>query len=143
MVVLLEEKPMHDSSEPGVMQMSPYGTQQKLKSIEEACERLDFEAIVELATSTGGLLTDELRRKACAYLVLFICGTSLTVEKGRYYWAAWTGIATKISCREHLARLGSIYPGIPTRIKSSSTLIEHLSTIREVRSVYPPDCTTG
>lgn len=51
------------------MQMSNHGTQQKLMSIEAACERFDFEALVELATSAGGLLTDELRRRACAYLV--------------------------------------------------------------------------
>jgi hypothetical protein len=69
MVVLLNEKSMHDSSGPSVMQVSSHGTQQKLKSIAEACERFDFEALVELATSTGGLLTDDLRRRACAYLV--------------------------------------------------------------------------
>lgn len=34
-------------------------------SIQGACERGDFQTLVELATSTGGLLTDELRGQAC------------------------------------------------------------------------------
>lgn len=51
------------------MQVSSNGAQQKAKSIQDACERIDFKALVELATSTGGLLTDELRRRACAYQV--------------------------------------------------------------------------
>lgn len=65
----LDEESMHDPSESSAMQVSSNGTQQKVKAIEDACKRLDFDALVELATSTGGLLTDELRRRACGYLV--------------------------------------------------------------------------
>ncbi|OAL36795.1 hypothetical protein AYO20_03850 [Fonsecaea nubica] len=36
----------------------------KAESIQEACRQRDFVALVKLATSTGGLLTDELRRQA-------------------------------------------------------------------------------
>ncbi|OAG37855.1 hypothetical protein AYO21_07961 [Fonsecaea monophora] len=36
----------------------------KAESIQEACRQRDFVALVTLATSTGGLLTDELRRQA-------------------------------------------------------------------------------
>ncbi|EXJ95262.1 hypothetical protein A1O1_00382 [Capronia coronata CBS 617.96] len=42
---------------------------EKRKSIEEACVRRDFETLVRLATSTGGLLTDELRRQAWPILL--------------------------------------------------------------------------
>jgi len=82
MVVLLEEESMHDSAEPSVMQTSTHGAQQKLKSIEDACERSDFDALVKLATSTGGLLTDSLRRKACMYLVLFRLWNAVDCRKG-------------------------------------------------------------
>lgn len=62
--------------------------------------------------------------------------------KGRYYWAASTG--TKTSCREHFPRLGKVYPGIPTKIKSNWTLIELSSTTQEVRNPYPRTaCLTG
>lgn len=44
--------------------------QDKRKSIEEACKRHDFETLVRLATSTGGLLTDELRQQACMSFLL-------------------------------------------------------------------------
>lgn len=37
----------------------------KTADILEACECKDIESLRQLATSEGGLLTDELRRKAC------------------------------------------------------------------------------
>ncbi|EHY58066.1 GTPase-activating protein gyp8 [Exophiala dermatitidis] len=43
--------------------------QEKRKAIQEACGRRDFATLVELATSTGGLLTDELRRQAWPILL--------------------------------------------------------------------------
>ena len=76
---VLNDNSLHEMSKPSVMPMSANGTQQKLQSIEEACQRLDFDTLVELATSTGGLLTDELRRRACTPSSSHECirGTSL------------------------------------------------------------------
>ncbi len=38
---------------------------EKSRRIEEASHRADLDTLVELASSTGGLLTDDLRRQAC------------------------------------------------------------------------------
>jgi hypothetical protein len=38
---------------------------EKRQRIEQACRQRDVGALVELASSTGGLLVDDLRRKAC------------------------------------------------------------------------------
>ena len=37
----------------------------KSARIEEACQHRDLDTLVELARSTGGLLTDKLRQQAC------------------------------------------------------------------------------
>jgi len=38
---------------------------EKCRAIEDACKQVDLSALVKLATSTGGLVTDEARRQAC------------------------------------------------------------------------------
>lgn len=45
---------------------APY-SQEKRKAIIQACETGDYESLVELADSTGGLLEDELRATSCEY----------------------------------------------------------------------------
>lgn len=44
---------------------------EKCRSISQACAQHDVETLVKLATATGGLLTDELRRQACMSLYPF------------------------------------------------------------------------
>lgn len=39
--------------------------QSKHASIAQACQANDMDILIRLATSAGGLLNDELRRKAC------------------------------------------------------------------------------
>ena len=47
------------------LSMSDADRHEKSKRIQEACLQRDFRTLVRLATSTGGLLTDELRQQAC------------------------------------------------------------------------------
>ena len=58
---------------------------EKSRSIEEASHRADFDTLVELASSTGGLLTDDLRRQACVSPFLANCSWNLKLmhELGR------------------------------------------------------------
>lgn len=44
---------------------TPEKDNEKNAAILEACKWKDLESLRKLATSEGGLLTDELRRKAC------------------------------------------------------------------------------
>lgn len=44
----------------------------KRRAIETACRRRDVKALVEYATSPGGLLTDALRQTACMFLPPFV-----------------------------------------------------------------------
>jgi hypothetical protein len=41
------------------------GNEQKTRAIDDACDLQDYQALVSLATSSGGLLHDTLRQKAC------------------------------------------------------------------------------
>lgn len=41
----------------------------KADEIKDACERHDVQKLIDLASSEGGLLTDELRRTACKFLL--------------------------------------------------------------------------
>ncbi|EXJ89440.1 hypothetical protein A1O3_02507 [Capronia epimyces CBS 606.96] len=61
------EKPVPGLSESS--ERTPGEGQEKGKAIQEACERRDFETLARLATSTGGLLTDDLRRQAWPILL--------------------------------------------------------------------------
>lgn len=45
----------------------PEKDSEKTAAILEACKCKDLESLRKLATSEGGLLTDELRRKACKF----------------------------------------------------------------------------
>lgn len=42
----------------------------KAEAIRVACAEQDLDALVELATSEGGLLDDNIRQKACGLLIL-------------------------------------------------------------------------
>ncbi len=44
--------------------------QSKHELIARACKENDFDNLVQLATSEGGLVNDELRRKACESMLL-------------------------------------------------------------------------
>ena len=55
----------------------PEKDNEKTAAILEACKWKDLESLRKLATSEGGLLTDELRRKACKFPDL----TSITSAK--------------------------------------------------------------
>ena len=44
----------------------------KIKSIVKACDEGHTVLIADLATSYGGLLNDELRRRACAYIMSLV-----------------------------------------------------------------------
>lgn len=43
--------------------------EQKKNDILEACNARDIDALVRLATSSGGLLEDDVRRVACKYFL--------------------------------------------------------------------------
>ncbi|EXJ61471.1 uncharacterized protein A1O5_11787 [Cladophialophora psammophila CBS 110553] len=63
----------------------------KAEAIQDACRQRDFAALVKLATSTGGLLTDDLRRQA--WPILLGCtpeGTPPTEPEhsNRHHWRA-------------------------------------------------------
>lgn len=46
----------------------PSAARAKSRRILDACEKVpDIEALVQLATSTDGLINDEVRRKACTF----------------------------------------------------------------------------
>lgn len=45
----------------------PEKENEKIAAILEACKWKDLKSLRKLATSEGGLLTDELRRKACKF----------------------------------------------------------------------------
>jgi hypothetical protein len=47
-------------------QPTPYS--EKVQSILEACHDTNLDVLVELATSKGGLVNDELRQTACKFL---------------------------------------------------------------------------
>ncbi|KIX06310.1 uncharacterized protein Z518_04285 [Rhinocladiella mackenziei CBS 650.93] len=65
-----DEKSSVGSGEPKANQLSmDLEYSRKRDSIEQACARGDFDALVRLATSTGGLLTDDLRRQAWPILL--------------------------------------------------------------------------
>lgn len=47
----------------------PEPHREKQQKIREACRWRDAQLLRELATSDGGLVTDDLRRTACTYLM--------------------------------------------------------------------------
>ncbi|KIW49976.1 hypothetical protein PV05_11603 [Exophiala xenobiotica] len=60
---------------------------EKYRVIEEACRLGDFDTLVKLATSTGGLLTDELRRQA--WPILLGCNNESTGTEQQHSNQAW------------------------------------------------------
>jgi len=60
---------------------------EKHQAIEEACRLGDFSTLVKLATSTGGLLTDELRRQA--WPILLGCNIESTGTEQQHSNQAW------------------------------------------------------
>ena len=46
------------------------GDEQKKAKIHDAAQRRDLASLINLATSSGGLLDDNLRRIACSYISL-------------------------------------------------------------------------
>ena len=59
-------------------------SRRKTDEIESACRWMDIGKLGALAISTGGLLTDELRRKACTYFFA-LNGPKLTaIIQGQY-----------------------------------------------------------
>jgi len=48
---------------------------EKVEAIKEACRAGNRKAVVELATSKDGLISDEIRTEACACLDLFLSFT--------------------------------------------------------------------
>ena len=55
-----------EASETNTAEM-PERDSEKAAAILEACKWKDLDSLRKLATSEGGLLTDELRRKACKF----------------------------------------------------------------------------
>ena len=47
------------------MPLSSHAALQKADQILEACKEGDVDAVVEFAVTEGGLVNDEVRRKAC------------------------------------------------------------------------------
>jgi hypothetical protein len=72
----MEEEPSEKLSQSKVLDQSIYvdskeATEEfenKRRAIEIACQTRDVKALVEYATSAGGLLTDTLRQAACMFL---------------------------------------------------------------------------
>ncbi|KAJ9607328.1 GTPase-activating protein gyp8 [Cladophialophora chaetospira] len=62
---------------------------EKTKRIEEACHRNRFGTLVELAASTGGLLTDHLRRKAWPILLGFHSEERTAADQKQTIRADW------------------------------------------------------
>ncbi|KIV97962.1 hypothetical protein PV10_01657 [Exophiala mesophila] len=64
-----DEMPYSSASLPSVILPNHAARHEKRSLIEEACQRADLAALAKLATSTGGLLTDDLRRRAWPILL--------------------------------------------------------------------------
>jgi hypothetical protein len=75
----MDEEPSENLSQSKVLDQSIYVDSKetseefdiKQRAIETACQSRDVKALVEHATSSGGLLTDTLRQTACMSCPLF------------------------------------------------------------------------
>lgn len=68
MVDRADQIPMNGSMEQPVYADAPEKPSEhdeKREAIRQACQQCDVNALIQYATSSGGLLDDELRRSAC------------------------------------------------------------------------------
>lgn len=64
----VDQIPANEDTEQSVYADAPEKSSEsdeKREAIQQACQQRDVGALVQLATSSGGLLDDELRRSAC------------------------------------------------------------------------------
>ncbi|ETI28193.1 hypothetical protein G647_00642 [Cladophialophora carrionii CBS 160.54] len=86
----VSEKPLTGSmASAAKLSLTDADEHDKRQRIEQACRQQDVRALIELASSTGGLLADDLRRKAWPLLLGFAPEDSRPVEQTRANQEHW------------------------------------------------------
>ena len=92
----------------------------KVNLILAACEESDdLDLLVRLATSTGGLINDEVRKVACKSLTELKCPYSLTLTAAEGPFCLATEVRNPSS--PTLLALGGVFQAIKMKIRSSLT----------------------